>query len=258
MTTKQDNLVTTADHDAVLNEIEATDKNIGASLLDHLLKTVKFYLAIYNAIASHLLKKAAITDTERNTMTGGTFHGLVTGKKDHPLRYSGKRKYPSQTYLSRAFIFHYLHTDARYTEYRETNTSGDVTVYMQWLQIMYGKSVGKHAELSRNADKIRKSFRLTPATDADRKKGKSYAKAVKKVIVTTPSDVHIPKAVNQLMPVIVKMTDAEMQKLCRDYDMAQWKDEAIVEAIQAGICQLMLNQKAAKEAKAAPKVGASK
>lgn len=183
-------------------------------------------------------------------MTGGTFHGHVTGKKEHTLRYGGEREYVSQAYCTRAFLIHYLHRANRFAEYRATNTRAVLKDYVTWLQVMYGDDCGDHTKLSRKPEQTIARFTTTKATPKDRALGKKFATAVWKEEVRENDGDSTPKGVNAAIKAAVEMTVAKRRSVASQYDMSEWSDESIIESIRAAVCQLLINAAADKKKKA--------
>ena len=186
-------------------------------------------------------------------MTGGTFHGRVTGKKEDALRYAGTREYPSQSYCTRAFLIHYMHTASRLNEYRTTNTTADLITYCQWLQIMYGKSTGSWCELTRNAEKTLAGWNLTPATKADKSAGRAYAKAVKKEAVGGDT-VSAPKDVRTVVSEVMAMTTTQRKRASSLWGLDSYEDSDDLLSMAKGcIAEWMVRKDAADKAKAKQK-----
>lgn len=243
----------TSAHNQVIDKWQANERASAKDAWASLESTIKGMVDWFALVANVLLKVAGLSPEERTTMTGGTFHGKVTGKKETPLRYAGDREYVSQAYCSRSFLIHYLHSANRFAEYKRTNTRAVLKDYVTWLQVMYGESVGDHASLSRNASGTLARFTLVKATAKDKDAGKSYASAVYKDETRDPSGENTPKGVNSAIKEAMGFTMAKARTTAGHYDMGNWKDEAIIEQIRAAVCQLRLNAAADKKDKAAKK-----
>ena len=244
----------TASHNAVIDRWESNEKAESTDMWAAMLAVVKLAMGWYDLVAKTLLKESGLSPKERTEMTGGTFHGHVTGTKEHPLRYVGTRNYVSQAYCTRAFLFHYLHTASRFDEYRTTNPGKCVAKdYVTWLQVMYGTSTGKWCALSRSVEKTLARFNLTPAKPADRSAGRAYASAVYKDAVRDPNAAHMPGDVSKAINAMLNVSAQKRRNMASNYEYAQWKDEAIIDAVVAGIAQLVINAQAAKAAKDAKK-----
>lgn len=256
MSTQTKQLDLTADHNKVIDKWQANESAERTGLFDQLSATINLMVAFYAVIASTLLKHAGLSAQERTTMTGGTFHGHVTGKKEHALRYAGEREYPSQAYCTRAFLIHYLHTATRLREYRETNTAADLKTYVTWLMVMYGKSTGDHASLTRNADKTLAKFDLTPATRQDKSQGRAYAKAVWKG-GTSDNTVSAPKDIRTVVSEVMGMTTTQRRRASALWSLDSYEDsDDLLSMAKACFAEWMVRKDAADKAKAKQKASA--
>jgi hypothetical protein len=236
-------------HEAAINQYQANVTDEREANLDKMARTINAMIAFYAACLA-VIKAAAMSTEDQSTMSGGKYHG-ETGKADSPLFYSGTKTYPSQGYCSKAFMLKYLHMSGRLAEYRATNSTAKVDVYIKWLQLMYGWSKD-HTKLSRDPEGTLKQFTPTPATKADKAAGKAFHSLVY-IEPTSESGTPAPSVIRDAITAAMKMTPAQQRKITADYDMGNWKNESIVEVIQAAVAQIVLNLAADKTAKSKKK-----
>ena len=240
-------------HDAVIDQYIANEQTLSKGAFDQLAKAVAFAMSWYTCVATKLFKASGMAESEYLTMRGGTFHGHVTGTKEHALRYVGKRTYPSASYCTRAFALHYMSTNERLTEYRNTNTSPTLIDYVTWLQVMYGTSTGEHAALVRNAEGTIGRFITTPATKADKAAGRAFHTAVLKETVRDTDTPSTPSAIRKAVSGVVAMSPAKRRVTAAKWDMSTWSQSDLLGNIEAAVAQYMINDAAEKAAKAKPK-----
>lgn len=240
-------------HDAVIDQYIANESTITKGAFDQLATAVKLAVAWYAIVATKLFKMSGLAVEDYQYMRGGTFHGLVTGTKEHALRYTGKRIYPSASYCTRAFALHYMHTSDRLVEYRNTNTAATLIDYVTWLQVMYGTSTGEHAALVRNAEGTIGRFTTTPATKADKAAGRAFHTAVLKETVRDNDSTPTPTAIRKAVSGVVAMSPAKRRNTAAKWDMSTWDQNDLIGNIEAAVAQYMINDAAEKAAKAKPK-----
>jgi len=232
-------------HEAAINQYNANVTDEREANLDKMARTINAMIAFYAACLA-VIKAAGMSVVDQTTMSGGKYHGDTT-KTDSPLFYSGKLVYPSQGYCSKAFMLKYLHMNGRLAEYRATNSTAKVDVYIKWLQLQYGWSKD-HTKLSRKPEETLAQFTTTPATKADKAAGRAFNKLVY-IEPVSEAGTPAPSAVRDAITAVMKMTPAKQRATAAGFDMGNWKDEAIIEQIQAAVAQIVLNAAAAKAAK---------
>jgi len=185
-------------------------------------------------------------------MTGGTFHGCATSKTDHVL-YQSSAVYPSQTYCTRAFLAHWLHTPARLAEYRLTNTDPTVKEYVKWLQVMYGQSVGDHAYLSRNVAETIAQFKTVKADAKDKAAGRAFKSAtlIAKTADNTPS---APTAIRSLASDVFGLTASERRKVIALWGTDAYESDDLLSLASACMAAWLSKKEAADKAKPKAKV----
>jgi hypothetical protein len=233
-------------HKKVIAKFNANVAAERSSMFDVMSSSITLAIALYSVILSEVFKKSALPKEEWNTLRGGEFHGLVTGKKDHPFRYAGAADdYPSQSYLTQAFALHYMHTAKRLAEYRDTNVNPQVKYYCQWLAIMYGASIGTHCTLARGAEKTLAKWNLKPASRTDKAEGRSYASAVLKETVRVDI-VTAPKDVRSIVADVMAMTTSQKRKASELWSMESYEDSAdLLSMAKACVAEWLLRKERA-------------
>jgi len=249
-TTKKPNLV--QGHKDVISKWQANVAAEQSAMFDTLESSIKLMVAFYAVVMAKLFKPSGLPQAEYLTMTGGTFHGCATTKTDHVL-YQSSAIYPSQSYCTRAFLAHWLHLPSRLDEYKATNTDPTVKEYIKWLQVMYGKSTGDHAYLSRNVQETIDQFKTVKADKADKDAGRAFKSAVliTKTAESTPS---APTPIRSLASDVFNMTPAKRRALINLWGTDAYESEDLLSMAQACFAAWLANKAADDKAKAKVKV----